>query len=317
MTHPTQHRAGVIDIGSNTIKILVGERNDGEINILVDKTVESRISAGMEYDPPRLNEKAMEDAVEAVSALVQTSRTIGSFPLEVVATSAVRDAVNRRDFALKIKSAVGLPLVILTGEEEARGIGRGIGEEPGLDPLSEYTVTDLGGGSLEWIHSQGGEIATALSFDLGAVRLLHRFVQDPDSPLRQTSSEKIRNHCRSVFEERLQKLPPVATRTHWGTGGAFTITRLLMATAAGRSFSDQPREIPVSTLADYAAILGDLPLTERKKFPGLPATRADILPVALHIIVTLAEFTGATFFNHSFNNLRMGRLALLLERNAE
>ncbi len=313
MTDPAKPRAGVIDIGSNTIKILVGERRNGAVHILADETVECRISAGMYAAPPLLGAEAMQKSVEAVRTLLSKAKALGDFPVEIVATSALRDAANREAFAEMLHHAVSRPLKILSGEEEAQGIARGIGEERGLDPLSEYTVSDLGGGSLEWIHHRKGRVENAESLDLGAVRLLNRFVEDPEKPLSEQQVSNIRETCRILFADKIPKLSENAARTHWGTGGAFTITRLLMATEQGKPFREQPREIPVDRIRSYAERLGRLALPQRKTFPGLPETRADILPVALVIIATLADHLGVKVFRHSFNNLRMGRLVSLLE----
>jgi len=306
-------RAGVIDIGSNTIKVLAGEKRNGEIHILADEAIEARISTGMTGDPPRLSLKAMETAVEAVRTLLRKTTRTESIPVEIAATSAVRDAANSREFSDRIQAATSIPLRILTGEEEAEGIARGIAQERGLDPQSDYTVNDLGGGSLEWIHQRAGTCQTALSMDLGAVRLLHRLVSNPADPLSGAEIRSIRDTCRLTFEKELPPLERDPLRTHWGTGGAFTITRLLMATEEGRPLRKQPREIPVTKIRSFAEQLGRLSLAERKNFPGLPETRADILPVALLVLDTLAEHTGAEVFRHSFYNLRMGRLALLLD----
>lgn len=313
MNDPAPLRAGIIDIGSNTIKILVGEKRTNEVHVLADRTVECRISTGMTSDPPRLATESMEAAVDAVQSLLDEARKVGTFPVEIVATSAVREAANKETFSAMMERTTSIPLQILSGEEEAQGIARGIGEERGIDSKSDYTVSDLGGGSLEWIHQRQGILQTAISLNVGAVRLLQRFVADPKQPLGRSEADAIRTTCREAFRKHLPTLPASPLRTHWGTGGAFTITRLLMASAEGRPFRDQPREIPVARIRSFADHLARLSLAERKDFPGLPETRADILPVALIILETLAAHTGVEVFRHSFHNLRMGRLALLLD----
>jgi len=313
MNQDFANRAAVIDIGSNTIKVIAGEKRDGSINILADETVETRISTGMVGEPPLLSPESMKAAVDAVRFLIHSITPPGSIPVEIVATSAVRDAGNREVLAEMIEESVGLSLTVLSGEEEALGIAMGIAREPGLDPDSEYTVSDLGGGSLEWIHRDQGKLVDTRSFNLGAVRLMNRFVSDPAAPLAAGAVHRIRQTCLDAFDDCIPRFDPNRNLTHWGTGGAFTITRRLMATANGVSLRDQSEEIPVSSIRAYAENLGSLPLSKRKMTPGLPESRADILPVALIVLSTLAGHAGIDTFRHSFNNLRVGRLANLLD----
>ena len=315
MNEPAIRRAAVVDIGSNTIKILVGESLPrGGVAVLHDQTIECRISRGMYAEPPRFTETAMHEAVGAVRTLLEGARPFEPGRVEILATSAVRDAENRDDFVRLIDECCGRPLRILTGAEEAAGIARGIAVEPDLDPGSDYTVADLGGGSLEWIHSRGGGIAHLASLDLGAVRLLHRFVPDPEAPLPPSARAAIRECCLHTFSRRLPRLEADPARRHWGTGGAFTITRLLLAAEGGRLLADQSNEIPLLDIQRLFGKLAALDLEGRKSFPGLPPPRADILPVALLVLEALASHTGADRFCHSFHNLRMGRLARLLEK---
>jgi exopolyphosphatase/guanosine-5'-triphosphate,3'-diphosphate pyrophosphatase len=267
----------------------------------------------MYADPPRFTPEAMEEAVEAIRALLAEAKPLEPRVVEILSTSAVRDASNRDDFVRLVALRCGHPLHVLTGREEAEGIARGVAEEPGLSRDSDYTVTDLGGGSLEWIHSERGVVRDMASLDLGAVRLLDRFVPDPGTPLSPERRSRLRDHCAAAFAATLPALPENPGRSHWGTGGAFTIARLLLATENGVELREQPQEISLEDLVRLADRLSALPLAERRAYPGLPATRADILPVALTIVEALAEFTRARSFRHSFCNLRMGRLARVLE----
>ena len=305
-------RGAVIDIGSNTIKILLGERGSEGLTILLDRTVECRISAGMYAGPPQLTEEAMDAAASAVAGLFESAKEFSPDAIEVIATSAVRDAGNRDSFRRRIRERTGLSLKVLSGLEEAEGIAAGVAQEPQLREGEPYTISDLGGGSLEWILSSGNQLQHAFSWNLGAVRLLHQFVPQPEKPLNQAIRDRISQHCRKVFKENLDGIPLDRKTQHWGTGGAFTISRLLLATEKKIPLEEQPQEIKVSEISRVESILSSLPLSERQRYPGLPPSRADILPVAQIIILTLAEITQVTSFHHSFHNLRMGWLARLV-----
>lgn len=306
-------RAAIVDVGSNTIKILAGEKDPTGLKILHDETTECRISQGMYSTPPLFTRNAMESASIAIRNLLNRVQFLAPDRVEILATSAVRDAGNRDEFVEMVRAQTGLPLTILSGMDEASGIADGIAQEPSLNSESPYSISDLGGGSLEWIYRRDGKIQHLTSMQLGAVRLLHQFLPDPSQPLRESARDGIREHCLSVFRECIPPLALPNSTLHWGTGGAFTITRLLLATENGIPLQEQSKSIPLSEIHRIGNILSALPLEERQTYPGLPATRADILPVALVIIHSLAEFIEANEFHHSFCNLRMGRLARLLE----
>lgn len=304
--------AAVIDIGSNTIKVIVAERTGTGIQKLFDQTAECRISAGMYTDPPEFTAAAMTSATTAVRSLLEQTTPYAPTQVEIVATSAVRDAHNRDAFAAMLFEQTRIPLKVLSGTDEAAGIARGIAQEPLLSSEIPYTISDLGGGSLEWIYQHEGAIAHLTSMNLGAVRIMTRFLSSPHKPLPTSEKAEIREHCLRVFSENLPpgKLP--AETMHWGTGGAFTISRLILAAENRVKLDEQSQTLTLGEIQRIEETLSAMSLEERQVFPGLPPTRADILPVALIIIQALAEFVETETFHHSLCNLRMGRVAALL-----
>ncbi|MEM0965882.1 MAG: hypothetical protein AAGJ81_07025 [Verrucomicrobiota bacterium] len=308
--------AAVLDVGSNTIKILLGELLPNGIHILFEQTVECRISAGMYGLNRCLSSDAITGAVEAIEHLLESAAPYLPDSIEILATSAVRDADNRQDFLDLVFQRTGRSVTVLSGEEEALGIANGIAQEPALSVDTPLTVTDLGGGSLEWILKTGGLVNEVFSFELGAVKLMSLFVKDSSAPLDNETKASIRSHCGALFEEKITKDKIPLEATHWGTGGAFTISRLLLATENCVTMANQSSELALPDLRRIEEILSKLSLSDREKYPGLPRTRADILPVALNVILALGEVLEASSFHHSFYNLRMGRLANLLSKSA-
>ncbi|MGE9290993.1 MAG: hypothetical protein ACQKBT_08390, partial [Puniceicoccales bacterium] len=226
-------KAAVIDVGSNTIKILAGEKTPTGLSILFDQTAECRISAGMYSDPPQFTANSMEAASLAIRDLLEQVKHLDLDKVEILSTSAVRDAENREVFANLVTEKTGHPLLILSGTEEAQGIANGIAQEPSIDAKAPYSISDLGGGSLEWIFRNEGQIEHITSMQLGAVRLMNQYVPDPMSPLTDEAKQSIRSHCLASYREFLPQTALPSGSSHWGTGGAFTITRLLLATEKG------------------------------------------------------------------------------------
>ncbi len=139
----------VIDIGSNSIKVLVAARNEtGVVTALKSKTIDARISAGISKAKPELSEEGMARGLAAIQELLTDAAPFSPVRTVLVATSAVRDAGNGDHFRARVRAATGHDIRILTGDEEANLIGRGLTCDPALADLKDFYVFDLGGGSL-------------------------------------------------------------------------------------------------------------------------------------------------------------------------
>jgi exopolyphosphatase/guanosine-5'-triphosphate,3'-diphosphate pyrophosphatase len=154
----------VIDIGSNSIKILVAQRGpDGSVVPLKVRTLDARISAGISASEPRLSLDGMVRGVDAVRTLLADAAAYSPTQTALVATSAVRDALNGAEFRARVQEATGHAIRILSGEQEAALIGRGLTVDPALRGLRDFYVFDLGGGSLECLAFRDRRIEQAPS----------------------------------------------------------------------------------------------------------------------------------------------------------
>src|SRR4051812_2844394 len=108
----------VIDIGSNSIKVLVATRSaSGGITPLATRTIDARISAGISKADPRLTEEGMARGLDAIGTLLHDAAAFSPARTVLVATSAVRDAKNGVEFRLRVLAATALDVRILSGEE--------------------------------------------------------------------------------------------------------------------------------------------------------------------------------------------------------
>ena len=140
----------VIDIGSNSIKILVAaSAPGGGLTLLKTRTIDARISAGISRTNPLLAETGMAAGLDAIRTLLADAAPFTPARTLLVATSAVRDAQNGPEFRTRVQAATGLTIRILTGEEEATLIGRGLTCDPALADLNDFSVFDLGGGTFD------------------------------------------------------------------------------------------------------------------------------------------------------------------------
>ncbi len=195
--------AAVIDIGTNSTRLLVGDIFDGKLVPLLKTSRITRLGRGVDSSK-RLSKVAMQETLAVVTEFAALARHQGAAKITVVATSAVRDAANQNEFCDLIETAAKLKLCILSGRQEAvfsyRGALSGFAEPP-ESPL----IADVGGGSTELVTSEN----TALSIDMGAVRVTERFLcGDPPSPAeiegaRHFIKRELRTHALSLGTPRL------------------------------------------------------------------------------------------------------------------
>src|SRR5437773_8855873 len=167
-------RLATIDLGTNTVRLLVADiAAAGRWTTVVQDQRVTRLGEGLRASG-RLAETPMNRTAATVTEYARRAREAGAGALRIIATSAVRDAANGREFAIAVERASGQAVEIVSGEEEARltirGIVAGLGTAQG-----RLLAFDIGGGSTEYILAHAGRVETAISLRLGVVPLSERF----------------------------------------------------------------------------------------------------------------------------------------------
>ncbi len=308
-----QDPVAVVDVGSNTIKLLVARNTSGGgLDTLLSRTIDARISRGIAKASPVLGEEGMAAGLAAIGSLVADARVWGAHRIVLVATSAVRSALNGAEFAARVRSECGHSLAILSGEQEANLIGRGLLSDPALTGLRDFYVFDLGGGSLECLFFRDQRITAALSLPLGCVRLTERFVAAPELPVSVSELDAVCSHTRDILAG--SGFPFGSAVPAVFAGGTMTTARVIRAAKLGCKLQDSPRTVTRDELARLLDQVAALPLERRPtEIKGLAAARADVFPTALATMLALADLGGFNSFLHSFYNLRYGIAAELLD----
>ena len=161
----TAQRA-IIDIGSNTVRLVVYGGPARAPTVLLNEKVTAKLGKGL-AEHGRLSDKAMKVALAALGRYAMLLKLRGVETVETVATAAARDATNGEDFLARVR-ALGLSPRLLSGEEEAVTSAMGV---IGALPGAKGVVADLGGGSLELIHVEGGQSWHGASLPFGTLRL--------------------------------------------------------------------------------------------------------------------------------------------------
>jgi len=302
-------RVAIIDIGSNSIKILVAVRTaSGALEAVKTKTVDARISAGIGKAKPELSEDSMRRGLAAIEELLTDAAALSPDKIILVATSAVRDAANGEVFRERVRSATGREIRILSGDEEANLIGRGLTCDPALGELQDFYVFDLGGGSLECLTFRGRKIIQAASLQLGCVRLTERFIKAPAAPLQQSELTALAVHVRDELKRSGFRFAITAPPAVF-TGGTMSTIRAIKGARHALTLEDTPALVGLDTMSQLLDELAPLNLDERKAVPGMPAPRADVFPAALVTMIALADYAHIDRFHHSLYNLRWGLAA--------
>lgn len=164
-----------VDCGTNSTRLTIADGGD----VLHRGLQITRLGEGV-HDSNRLKPEAIARTVQALSEFADLMKAKGVERCRAVATSAVRDAVNSDDFLEAASAALGYPVEVIAGDEEARLTFSGA--TVGL-PSLPYLVVDIGGGSTELVLGEGPRLINGVSIDVGAVRLTEMFVTtDPPEP---------------------------------------------------------------------------------------------------------------------------------------
>jgi exopolyphosphatase / guanosine-5'-triphosphate,3'-diphosphate pyrophosphatase len=174
-------RVAAVDCGTNSIRLLIADVDPDRATLTdVDRRMEIvRLGQGVDTTG-RLAPDALDRTLTALSGYAALVRDQGAEAVRMVATSATRDAVNADEFVRRVTEVLGTGPEVLSGDGEARLSFLGATAELGPQVPSPYLVVDIGGGSTEFVLGADGEVTSALSVDIGCVRMTERHLRaDP------------------------------------------------------------------------------------------------------------------------------------------
>ena len=286
-----QSRVAAIDIGTNTIRLLIADldQTDQFRKVLTKRRV-TRLGEDF-IEKSRISCRAIERSISVIQEFLEMTKEHRVERVIAGATSAVRDAANGDDFIKKVYEDTGLRIKVLSGKEEAILTLAGVlSVIKGI--ASQALVMDIGGGSTELIVVEAGTPISAHSLDLGAVYLSERFLKT-DPPTAQALKKmeaSIFNRLTFFKEDVLDRRPGPSSYSLIGTAG--TITTL--AAMDQQMMVYDPDKINKHILsresvkAIYHRLIG-IPVVERSLLPGLEKGREDIILAGTCIVVTAME----------------------------
>jgi exopolyphosphatase/guanosine-5'-triphosphate,3'-diphosphate pyrophosphatase len=287
---PAQPRLAAIDIGTNTIRLVVAEVQEDDTYRILDEEREM-VRLGEHLDRTgRLSDEAIERGLSALGKMKAIADGFQITELRAIATSAVREAANGRAFVREVLRQHKVRIDVISGEEEAQLAFRSAARHFDLQGRST-AVVDIGGGSVEVILSAGTAIDQVYSLPLGAVRVTERFVRS--DPLREKHWKRMKEEIDRAIRGTIRQ-PAHRAEIMVGSGGTFTaLAHMSKWQREGRHGSVQGYVLTPAEIIHLLDRLREAPLETRRQMPGLSPDRADIILAGASVIARLVRRLGS------------------------
>jgi exopolyphosphatase/guanosine-5'-triphosphate,3'-diphosphate pyrophosphatase len=279
-------RVAVVDLGTNTTRLLVAEVADGSLTELDKQTTITRLGQGVDATG-QLAQEAMDRVREALTRYREVMDREGVTETIAVATSAMRDASNGPAFRDELNERFGIDARTISGDEEARltFLGATSGRTPAAESPSETVVVDIGGGSTEYvIGSPNAAPDFHVSTQMGSVRHTERFLQD--DPPQHDELVALAEDIHSVIGEHV----PARYREETTEGIAVAGTATTLAAIEQELDPYDPEKVhgyrvSLAAAERIQAMLAALPVEERRSVTGLHPDRAPTIVAGVTILV--------------------------------
>ena len=300
-------KLAAIDIGTNSMKLLVAStEDDGSLEVLSREKAMVRLGTETLVSG-RLSPEAIEAGASTIEQFLTIARGSGAEVVRAVATCAVRESANSQEFIEAVKRRTGLTVDIISGEEEARLINLAVRSEfpTRLDPLF---LVDIGGGSTEFVVSDGNRVLLTESLPLGVVRLAGRFGRS-DPPVAKDLRE-MKKAIRSAAKRAAEAVRRVGFKTCVGSSGTIqSLSLVYEAAVRGREPSATGhRTLTREGLKRVNRLLRRTTEKEKLKVPGLDPRRRDISVPGGLLLAWILKRTGAEAIVVGDRGLREGIL---------
>jgi exopolyphosphatase / guanosine-5'-triphosphate,3'-diphosphate pyrophosphatase len=272
-------RVAVIDIGTNSTRLLVADVAGGVVQQVARRSTVTRLGRGVDLSG-HLSGEAIEDVCAAIGGYVEMIEDLGVETVDAIATSAVRDADNGGAFVAELRERFALSARVLAGEEEARSTYLGATSE--APPSTPTLVVDIGGGSTEVVVGKGSEVSFHDSLQAGVVRHSERCISN--DPPNASELEALAADVRGLIEASVA----AGVEASQGIAVAGTPTSLA-AVELGLEPYDPSRVhghvLALPSIQRMLSQLASVPLAERVEIPGLHPDRAPTIVAGVVILV--------------------------------
>ena len=292
---PHGERVAVVDIGSNSIRLVVFEGLKRVPTPVFNEKVICGLGREL-HSTGRLSEESLDLALPNLERFARLARGMGIERIVQLATAAAREAENGAAFVAEVERRTRLPVQVLSGEEEARIAAEGVlAGTPGADGV----MGDLGGGSLELVRLEAGEIGDWVTLPLGPLRLAE-------------ASGGSRSAAEAEIERALETVPWLAEArggSFYAVGGAWrAVARVLMDQRSHPLPVIHSYSVPAGEVEEMMRVLAGLGKRTLSRMPSVSRRRVDGLPYGASLLRAVTRATGVRSVVWSSYGLREGYL---------
>ncbi|MFF7707410.1 exopolyphosphatase [Pseudomonas sp. NPDC007930] len=295
-----------IDLGSNSFHMVVAKPHQGDIRILERLGEKVQLAAGIDENR-QLTEEAMQRGLDCLKRFAQLINGLPLGAVRIVGTNALREARNRAEFIHRAEAILGHPVEVISGREEARliylGVSHTLPDNPG-----KRLVTDIGGGSTEFIIGQRFEPLMRESLQMGCVSFTQRYFRDGKiTPARYAQAY-------TAARLEIMNIETAINRLGWdeAIGSSGTIRAIGSALKAGGQTSGEVTPDGLAWLKRRLFKLGDV---DKIDFDGIKPDRRSIFPAGLAILEAIFDAAAVQRMDHCEGALREGVLYDLMGRH--
>ncbi len=296
-----------IDIGTNSVLLLVAGLDDNKINVLKEMEAVPRLGKGVDENRtlhPESQQRVL-DVLNRYKDFLTNNFPDSVDQTIVTATSAVRDASNREEFLDRVKKETGWKIRLLSGSEEAETTFKGALSVLPEQPNRRSVVFDIGGGSTELAYGVGTSLKRSVSIDMGSVRFTERFFES--YPPGNESIQNLRNSVQQLLADNFSVEENIDL-----IGVAGTVTSLA-AIYKGLNEYDSTKlngiQLPQDVIKEYISSFSDmLPAVIESKYPAFLTGRGEVILAGLLIMNEIISYFGKREITVSTGGIRHGIL---------
>lgn len=275
-------RVAAVDCGTNSVRLLIADIDGDRLTDLERRMEIVRLGQGVDRTG-RLAPEALERTFTAMRSYAKLIDQHGAGPVRVVATSATRDAANRDAFVTGVREIFGVDPEVVSGDEEARLSFTGATGDLPSELAEPYLVVDIGGGSTEFIVGTGGgpgsgDVAGAISVDIGCVRLTERHLKGAGDPPAAEAVQAVIADVEATLDRVERAVPVREARTLIGLAGSVTtVTGIALDLPAYDSARIHHSRVPAARVSEVVSRLLSMTHDERAAIPVMHPGRVDVI----------------------------------------
>jgi exopolyphosphatase / guanosine-5'-triphosphate,3'-diphosphate pyrophosphatase len=290
-----------VDIGSNSVRLKIARLTGRRLMPMHEDREVTRLGESV-FGSGFLSPEAIANTIKVLRRFHRACQRFATDSVQVVATSALRDARNSRAFLEWVRSATGWKVNIISGLEEARLIHLGLVSSTKMGPGPALLI-DLGGGSCELTISSGGHIRDTVSLPLGAVRLTNEFLHH--DPPRKAELQSLR----AFIARELRRVSTRIIKLRVGTIIATSGTAAALAAVCQALSKNEAASVTRAQMKRIAKLIAKSSLAQRRRMTGIGPRRAEIIVAGAVVYSELLEQCHLRGFRYSPLGLRDGLLA--------